>query len=99
MWDASGNRIASAFNTWHEVVIGMKLSTDNTGWIEVWFDGAQVGTRVTSRQLLDPSESGPYFQLQNYTGYPTSYLSGASRSAVVYGGLRAGMTRADVQTR
>jgi hypothetical protein len=98
MTDASGNRIASAFNTWHEVVIGLKLTADNSGWFEVWFDGVQKAPQ-TARQLLDPSEGGPYFQLQNYTTYPTSYVGGATRSAVVYGGFRAGMTRADVQTR
>jgi hypothetical protein len=49
--------------------------------------------------LFDSSESGPYFQLQNYTAYPMTYVGGATRSAVVYGGFRAGLTRADVQTR
>jgi hypothetical protein len=101
--DASGNRISSAFNVWHEVVIGMKTASDgsegnSSGWVEVWFDGVPKLARTALPQL-DPSESGPYFQLQNYTAYPTSYISGATRSAVVYGGFRAGLTRADVQTR
>jgi hypothetical protein len=98
LWDSGGKRVASAFNTWHEVVVGMKLTADNSGWFEVWFDGVQKAPQ-TFRQLLDPSETGPYFDLQNYTRYPTSYVGGVTRSAVVYGGLRAGTTRADVQTR
>jgi hypothetical protein len=96
--NARGSRIASAFNTWHEVVIGMRTAYDNTAWIEVWHDGVLKLAR-TNRRLFASSESGPYFQLQNYTRYPTSYVSGASRSAIVYGGFRAGLTRADVQTR
>jgi hypothetical protein len=76
----------------------VKLTADNTGWFEVWFDGVQKAPR-TSRQLLDPSESGPYFQLQNYNAHWAPYVGGASRSAVVYGGFRAGLSRADVQTR
>jgi hypothetical protein len=95
---ASGSRIASAFNTWHEVVIGMRTGYDNTAWIEVWSDGVRKLAR-TNRRLVASTESGPYFQLQNYTLYPTSYISGATRSAIAYGGFRAGMTRADVQTR
>jgi hypothetical protein len=98
MWDARGNRITSAFNTWHEVVIGIRTGYDKTAWIEVWSDGVRKLAR-TNRRLFTSSESGPYFQLQNYTRYPTSYVGGATRSAVVYGGFRAGMTRADVQTR
>src|SRR5262249_39019383 len=101
--DASGNRIPSAFNTWHEVVFGMKTASDgsvgnSSGWVEVWVDGVQKLARTPMPQY-DPSESSPYFQLQNYTTYPTSYVSGATRSAVVYGGFRAGLSRADVQTR
>jgi hypothetical protein len=95
---AGRSRVASAFNTWHEVVIGMRTGYDNTAWIEVWSDGVRKLAR-TNRRLFASSESGPYFQLQNYTPYPTSYLSGATRTAIVYGGFRAGMTRADVQTR
>jgi hypothetical protein len=93
-----GSRITSAFNTWHEAVIGMRTGYDKTGWIEVWHDGVLKLAR-THRRLFAPSEEGPYFQLQNYTPYPSSYLGGATRSAIVYGGFRAGMTRADVQTR
>jgi hypothetical protein len=96
--NADGSCIASAFNTWHEVVIGMRTGADKTAWIEVWHDGVLKLAR-TNRALLDPSESGPYYQLQNYLPYPISYVSGATRSAVVYGGFRAGLTRADVQTR
>jgi hypothetical protein len=96
--NARGSRVASAFNTWHEVVIGMRTGYDNTAWIEVWHDGVLKLAR-TNRRLFGSSESGPYFQLQNYTRYPTSYVSGATRSAIVYGGFRAGLTRSDVQTR
>jgi hypothetical protein len=96
--NARGSRIASAFNTWHEVVIGMRTGYDKRAWIEVWHDGVRKLAR-TNRPLFAPTESGPYFQLQNYTRYPTSYVSGATRSAVVYGGFRAGLARADVQTR
>jgi chitodextrinase len=101
--DASGNRISSAFNAWHEVVIGVKTACDgsvgnSSGWVEVWVDGAQKLARTAMPQY-ECSEGGPYFQLQNYTTYPTSFVSGATRSAIVYGGYRAGMTRADVQTR
>lgn len=98
MWDGSGNRVASAFNTWHEVVIGIRATADNSGWYEVWFDGVQKAPQ-TNRQLVTASEGGPYIQIQNYSEYPTSYASGATRSAVVYGGVRCGMTRADVQKR
>jgi hypothetical protein len=93
-----GARIASAFNTWHEVVIGMRTGYDKTAWIEVWHDGVLKLAR-THRPLFASSEDGPYFQLQNYTPYPTSYVGGGTRSAIVYGGFRAGMTRLDVQTR
>jgi chitodextrinase len=101
--DSSGNRNTSAFNVWHEVVIGMKTASDgsvgsSSGWVEIWCDGVQKLAR-TSLPQFDPSESGPYFQMQNYTPYPTSFISGASRSAIAYGGFRAGMTRADVETR
>jgi hypothetical protein len=96
--DASGNRIVSAFNTWHEYVLGIKFAPDNTGWVEVWHDGVQKLAK-TFRANIDPSEGGPYVQMQNYTQYPTSFVGGATRSAIVYGGFRAGLTRADVETR
>lgn len=96
--DGSGNRIASAYNTWHEVVFGMRTGFDNSAWIEVWHDGVHKLAR-TNRALCGAAESNPYFQLQNYTSYPTSFVDGATRSASVYGKFRGGMTRADVQTR
>jgi hypothetical protein len=96
--NSNGSRTTSSYNAWHEIVIGMKTGHDNSAWIEVWHDGVLKLAR-TSRALLDPSEGGPYFQLQNYTGYPTSYVGGATRSAIAYGGFRAGLTRGDVQTR
>jgi hypothetical protein len=95
---AGGSRIASAFNTWHEVMIGMRTGYDKTAWIEVWHDGVLKLAR-TNRALFASAETGPYFQLQNYTLYPTSYVSGATRSAIVYGGFRAGLSRADVEAR
>lgn len=48
--------------------------------------------KFTTRELLA-------IELQNYTSYPTSFVDGATRSAIVYRGFRGGMTRADVQTR
>jgi hypothetical protein len=101
--NADGSRIASAFNTWHELVVGMKVSDQGSpgnspGWVEIWHDGVQVLPR-TSRPTMPPGETGPYAQLQNYTGYPTSFVGGATRSAIVYGGFRAGLTHADVETR
>jgi chitodextrinase len=96
--NSNGSRATSSYNTWHEIVIGMRTGHDNTAWIEVWHDGVLKLAR-TNRALFDPSEAGPYFQLQNYTGYPTSYVGGATRSAIAYGGFRAGLTRGDVQTR
>lgn len=97
LWDSGGSRVTANFNTWHEFVIGEKFTADGTGWFEVWCDGVQKAAQ-TSRQLLQPSEGGPYAQLQNYTRWPTSYVGGATRSAVVYGGFRAGLARTDVQT-
>jgi hypothetical protein len=101
--DSGGSRVTSSFNVWHEVVIGMKTAYDgspgnSSGWVAVWFNGVQALAPYSTPQFA-VSETGPYFQLQNYTQYPTSYLSGATRSAVVYGGFRAGLTRADVQRR
>ena len=46
---------------------------------------ASAGESVSSNSSFASSESVPYFQLQNYTPYPTSYLRGATRSAIVYG--------------
>lgn len=101
--DASGNKIASAYNVWHEVVFGQRTAFDgvagsSSGWIEVWFNGVQRQAQASMPQYMS-DEGGPYFQLQNYTRYPTSYLGGATRSAIVYGGFRAGLARSDVQTR
>ena len=100
---ADGSRVASSHNVWHELVVGMKVSDQGTvgnspGWVEVWHNGVNVMPRA-SRPSVVPGESGPYMQLQNYTSYPTSFVGGATRGAIMYGGFRAGLTRADVQTR
>jgi len=101
--NADGSRIASAYNVWHEVVVGLKASDQGSvgnspGWVEVWHNGVNVMPRE-SRPNMIPGESGPYAQMQNYTAYPTAFVGGATRGAIVYGGFRAGLTRADVQTR
>lgn len=94
--NANGTRVTSSYNVWHEVVMGLKLAADSSGWFEVWFNGVQRQPQ-TFRATVAPSESGPYFQLQNYTAYPTNYVGGATRSAIVYGGFRGGLARSDVQ--
>ena len=99
--DGAGDRIESSYNVWHEVVIGMKAASDgsvgsSSGWCEVWFNGEQKLTQTQMPQF-HPSETDPYFQLQNYTSYPTSFQGGATKSAVAYGGFRAGLSRASVQ--
>jgi hypothetical protein len=96
--NADGSRHTSAYNVWHEVVVGIKASKDSSGWYEVWVDGQQVAPQ-TARQIVSSADTGPYMQMQNYTEWPTNFVSGADRGAVVYGGFRAGLTRADVQTR
>jgi hypothetical protein len=96
--NADGSRITSAFNTWHEVVVGIRFAADSSGWVEVWHDGVQKLSQ-TFRANIAPNEGGPYAEFQNYTSYPTSFVGGATRSAIVYGGFRAGTTRAAVQTR
>jgi chitodextrinase len=101
--NADGSRVTSAYNVWHELVVGIKASDQGSvgnspGWVEVWHDGVNVMPRE-SRPTVGVGESGPYAQLQNYTAYPTAFAGGATRGAVVYGGLRAGLMRADVQTR
>ncbi len=98
MTNADGSRFTANYNVWHEVVIGMKAAYDTTGWIEAWVNGVQKIV-INGRALFDPSESGPYLQMQNYTNWPTSFVGGAVRSACVYGGMRAGLVRSDVQTR
>ena len=101
--NADGSRVASAYNVWHEVVIGIKVSDQGSignspGWVEVWHDGVNVMPRE-QRPSVMAGESGPYAQLQNYTPYPIPFAGGATRSAIAYGGFRAGLMRADVQTR
>jgi hypothetical protein len=100
---ADGSRVASSYNTWHELVIGIKASDqgaigNSPGWVEVWHDGVNV-MRRQQRPNMMPGEDGPYAQAQNYTEYPTAFTYGATRGAIVYGGFRAGLTRSDVQTR
>jgi hypothetical protein len=96
--NSDGSRHTSSYNVWHEIVVGMKASKDSSGWYELWVDGQQVKPQ-TARQMLSSADTGPYMQMQNYTEWPTNFVSGADRGAVVYGGFRAGLTRADVQTR
>lgn len=98
LWDSGGNRVAGAFNVWHELLMGIKFAADNSGWYEVWFNGVQKVVHL-NRQIVTSGEGGPYLQIQNYTRYPTSYIGGAQRSGLVYGGIRCGLTRSDVQTR
>jgi hypothetical protein len=101
--NADGSRLTSSYNTWHELVIGLKASDQGSigqspGWVEVWHDGVNVMPRQPRPNML-PGEDGSYAQAQNYTSHPTAFTSGATKGAIVYGGFRAGLTRADVQTR
>jgi hypothetical protein len=96
--DSGGARFTANYNVWHEIVVGIKASKDSTGWYELWTNGVQTAPQ-TQRVMLNSAEQGPYVQMQNYCGYPETFIGGAQRSAIVYGGFRAGLTRTDVQTR
>jgi hypothetical protein len=97
--DASGNRIASAFNSWHTVIFGVTFSDQGTignspGHVTIIFDGQTVYDRA--RPTARTGETGPWFQLQNYKSHGSGFVNGASSSTVYYADARIGYTRADV---
>lgn len=100
--DASGNRIASSHNTWHELVVGVKFASDGTigsssGWVEIWHDGVNILPRH-ARPTCFPNESSVWMQAQNYKQHSAPFVAGTS-SVIYYGGMRAGLTRQDVQQK
>jgi len=100
--DANGNRIASAFNTWHTVIWGITFSNQGTignspGHMTIIFDGQTLYDKA--RPTARTGETGPWFQLQNYKSHTESgsgFVNGASSSTVYYADVRIGSTRADV---
>ena len=100
--DASGNRIASAFNTWHTVIWGITFSNQGTignspGHMTIIFDGQTLYDKA--RPTARTGETGPWFQLQNYKSHTESgsgFVNGAWSSTVYYADVRIGSTQADV---
>ena len=100
--DASGNRIASAFNTWHTVIWGITFSNQGTignspGNMTIIFDGQTLYDKA--RPTARTGETGPWFQLQNYKSHTepgSGFINGATSSTVYYADSRIGYTRADV---
>lgn len=59
--DGSGNRVMANHNVWKEVIWGMKLAADNTGWLEVWVDGVNIYPRK-SRPTMWGGDTGMYYK-------------------------------------
>ncbi len=98
--NSSGVRIASAFNTWHELVVGVKFASDgvinsSTGWIDIWHDGVNVLPQHF-RPTCFTNESEVWLQMQNYKQHSNAFVGGATSSVIYYGGLRAGYIKSDV---
>lgn len=98
--DGAGARISGSFNVWHELVVGVKFASDgvinsSTGWIDIWHDGVNVLPQH-QRPTCFPNESSIWMQAQNYKQHGSSLYGGATSSVIVFGGLRAGLTRDDV---
>lgn len=97
--DASGNRIASSFNSWHTAVMGVTFSDQGTvgnspGHVTLIFDGQTVYDK--DRPSARTGETGPWFQLQNYMPSGTALVNGATSSTIYFADARIGNTRADV---
>jgi hypothetical protein len=97
--DSSGNRIASAFNSWHTLIFGVKFASDgsvgsSSGHVTAYFDGqlAYDKNRPTARF----NETGPWFQLQNYKNHGSGFVNGATSSVIYFADSRIGNTLADV---
>ena len=97
--DGSGNRIASAFNSWHTAIIGITFSDQGTignspGHVTIIFDGQTVYDKA--RPTARTGETGAWFQLQNYKNHASGFVNGASSSTIYFADARIGYTRADV---
>jgi hypothetical protein len=100
--DSNGNRIASAFNTWHTVIWGITFSNQGSignspGHMTIIFDGQTLYDKA--RPTARTGETGPWFQLQNYKSHTdpgSGFINGATSSTVYYADSRIGYTRADV---
>ncbi len=101
--DGAGARIGGSFNVWHELVVGAKFDYNLGGhvgnpWVEIWHNGAQVLPQ-TFRDTCFSNETALWQQAQNYKQHGSALIGGATSNVIYYGGLRAGLTRGDVQRR
>jgi chitodextrinase len=99
--DPSGNRTTSAYNVWHQLVVGVKFSDqgvvgNSPGWLEIWNDGVNVMPRE-SRPTSLPGSGGCWLQAQMYKTHGVDLVGGANSTVVYFGGFRAGLTKADVE--
>jgi hypothetical protein len=101
--DGSGNRVTASYNVWHELVVGVKFDYTASGhpgpgWIELWHDGVNVYPQ-TFRDTCFTNETDIWLQAQNYKRHIATLYGGATSTVIYYGGMRAGLTRGDVQRR
>lgn len=78
-------------NTRYDFVFGVKYSTSNTGWVEVWVNGTNVLPRVNRPTIY--TNQGVYWKAGYYRG-PVSSSHGSM--VVVHDNWKVGTARTDV---
>ena len=78
--NADGSKYTPNYNRRIHLVVGARLAPDNTGWLEIWVDGANVYPR-TNRPTMWIGDTSSYLKIGPYKSESSPFPSGKS---VVY---------------
>jgi len=88
-----------ALNTWNKFVVHVHLATDNTGWVELWYNGVQQ-TFINGKTRFNcptwDSKAGSY-NLFKWGVYRSGTLNGKGPASTYMSGAKIGSTYAQVQ--
>lgn len=86
-----GKRVMRNYNRWIDLVWGMRLAPDSTGWLEVWVDGVNIYPRK-SRPTMWTGDTGQYLKIGLYKQDDSSFPE-TGRSVVYFGRTAVGLTK------